>query len=39
MSPEFLYEEIFQMGEDNTEYRLLTKDHVSTASFEGEDEY
>ncbi|MFC1493729.1 fumarate hydratase [Thermodesulfobacteriota bacterium] len=37
MLPEFLYEEMFQMGEDITEYRLLTKDYVSTGSFEGED--
>ena len=36
MSQEFVYEEMFQMGEDNTEYRLLTKDYVSTCDFEGE---
>jgi len=30
--PEFVYQEMFPKGEDATEYRLLTKDHVSTAS-------
>ena len=37
MSPEFIYEDMFQLGDDTTEYRLLTKDYVSTASFEGTD--
>ena len=32
---EFKYAPMFQMGEDKTEYRLLTKDGVSTAEFEG----
>ena len=35
MSQHFLYEEIFSIGDDPTEYRLLTKDHVSTSIFEG----
>ena len=35
MSQHFLYEEIFSIGDDPTEYRLLTKDHVLTSIFEG----
>ncbi|MGK0291118.1 MAG: fumarate hydratase class I [bacterium] len=31
----FEYEEPLQFGEDTTEYRLLTKDYVSTVDFEG----
>lgn len=37
MSQEFVYEDMFQLGDDTTEYRLLTNDHVSISSFEGED--
>lgn len=37
MSKEFSYEEMFQQGDDTTEYRLLTKDYVSAGIFEGED--
>ncbi|MGD9159566.1 MAG: fumarate hydratase [Desulfobacteraceae bacterium] len=37
MLPEFIYEDMFQPGDDTTEYRLLTKDYVSTAGFEGEE--
>lgn len=33
--PEFKYAPMFQLGEDKTQYRLLSKDGVSTASFEG----
>jgi len=33
--PEFIYQEMFPKGEDTTEYRFLTKDHVSSALFEG----
>ncbi len=33
---EFAYEEMFPLGDDKTEYRLLTDDFVSEASFEGE---
>lgn len=33
--PEFVYGDQFPLGEDTTEYRLLTKDHVSTGTFEG----
>ncbi|MGL5690016.1 MAG: fumarate hydratase, partial [Bacteroidales bacterium] len=31
----FHYQEPFPMGKDNTEYYLLTKDHVSVSEFEG----
>lgn len=34
---EFHYQEMFPLGDDNTEYRLLTKDHVTVKSFEGND--
>ncbi len=32
---EFTYQEMFPLGEDKTTYRLLTKDHVSTVSVDG----
>ena len=32
---EFKYAPMFQVGEDKTEYRLLTKEGVTTAEFEG----
>lgn len=32
---EFNYEPMFQLGADNTEYYLLTKDYVSVSEFEG----
>jgi len=28
--PVFAYEDLFQTGEDNTEYRLVSKEHIST---------
>jgi fumarate hydratase class I len=31
----FRHQDLFELGDDDTEYRLLTKDFVSTASFEG----
>ena len=31
----FVYQEPFPLGPDTTEYRLLTRDHVSLSSFEG----
>ena len=34
-NPDFKYAPMFQLGPDTTEYYLLTKDHVSTAEFEG----
>ena len=33
--PEFKYAPMFQLGEDKTEYYLLTKDYVSVSEFEG----
>jgi fumarate hydratase class I len=35
--PEFVYQEPFPHAEDTTEYRLLTKDFVSTTKFDGKD--
>ena len=32
---EFKYAPMFQVGEDKTEYRLLSKEGVTTAEFEG----
>ena len=32
---EFKYHEMFPMGQDTTQYHLLTKDYVSVANFEG----
>lgn len=32
---DFNYEPMFQLGKDETQYRLLTTDYVSTAEFEG----
>ncbi|HKK02125.1 MAG TPA: fumarate hydratase, partial [Desulfuromonadales bacterium] len=34
--PEFKYQDPFPLGKDTTKYRLLTKDYVKTAEFEGE---
>ncbi len=31
---DFKYQEMFPLGEDTTEYRLLTQEHVSSKSFE-----
>jgi fumarate hydratase class I len=33
--PEFKYQDPFPLGKDDTEYRLLTKDFVSSAQFDG----
>ena len=35
MAPEFTYQDLLPIGEDKTEYRLLTKDGVSTFKAEG----
>jgi fumarate hydratase class I len=35
MATTFKYEPMFQVGEDNTQYYLLTKDYVSVSEFEG----
>ncbi len=34
-TPAFQYQDPFPLGKDDTEYYLLTKDHVSTAQFDG----
>ena len=34
---EFKYAPMFQVGEDKTEYRLLSKEGVTTSEFEGKD--
>ena len=36
-TPAFKYAPMFQLGEDKTEYRLLSKDGVTTAQFEGKE--
>lgn len=36
-TPPFKYQEMFPLGKDTTEYYLLSKDHVSTADFEGQE--
>ena len=33
--PEFIYQEPFPVGEDTTEYRLLTKDYVKVVECDG----
>jgi fumarate hydratase class I len=34
-TPPFVYQELLSLGADDTEYRLLSKEGVSTATFEG----
>ncbi len=34
---DFSYQEMFPLGEDTTQYRLLTKEYVSTKAFEGKE--
>ena len=34
-NPEFKYAPMFQLGEDKTEYRLLSTDGISVSEFEG----
>jgi len=34
--PEFQYQPIFELGEDPTEYRRLSEQHVATVEFDGE---
>ncbi len=36
-TPEFTYQDTFALGADETEYRLLSKEGVSTATFEGQE--
>ena len=33
----FKYQEMFPVGQDATEYRLLTEDHISAAAFDGQE--
>ncbi|WP_340151089.1 fumarate hydratase [uncultured Sneathiella sp.] len=35
--PEFHYQEVFSLGKDNTPYRKLTSDHVSTINVDGKE--
>ncbi|HSH09579.1 MAG TPA: fumarate hydratase [Oceanipulchritudo sp.] len=35
-TPPFIYKKPFPVGEDTTQYRLLTKDHVSVTEFNGQ---
>ena len=35
--PEFRHVGLFPLGEDDTDYRLLTKEHVSLDSFDGQE--
>lgn len=35
--PEFKYQPMFPMSKDSTEYRLVTKEYISTTTFEGKD--
>ncbi|MDD4922083.1 MAG: fumarate hydratase, partial [Bacteroidales bacterium] len=35
--PSFHYQDPFPVGKDQTEYYLLTRDHVSVAEFEGKE--
>jgi fumarate hydratase, class I len=34
---EFVYEDPFPLGKDDTEYRSLTRDHVSVSRFDGQE--
>jgi len=34
-TPPFFYQKLFELGEDDTEYRLLTEEFVSVGTFEG----
>ncbi|SBW07099.1 fumarate hydratase (fumarase A), aerobic Class I [uncultured Dysgonomonas sp.] len=36
-TPSFKYQETFPLEKDTTEYYLLSKDHISTANFEGQE--
>lgn len=36
-TPPFYFQKLFELGEDDTEYRLLTSEFVSTDSFEGKE--
>jgi fumarate hydratase class I len=36
-TPSFSYQDIFPLGQDETEYRLLSNEGISTATFEGQE--
>lgn len=36
-SPAFAFQELFELGTDTTEYRLITREHVSVKEFNGRD--
>lgn len=36
-TPPFHYQPLFELGDDDTEYRLLTKEHVSIKEFDGKE--
>ncbi len=36
-TPGFHYQELFELGPDDTDYRLLTKEHVSVQNFAGQE--
>ncbi|MBA4138419.1 MAG: fumarate hydratase, partial [Opitutus sp.] len=36
-TPAFIYSDTFALGSDDTTYRLLTQEGVSTATFEGKE--
>ena len=36
-TPPFVYQDPFPLGEDTTDYRLLSKDGISTSTFEGKE--
>ncbi len=36
-TPEFHYQDTYPLGKDDTEYRLVSKDYVSVAQFEGQE--
>ena len=37
MAKEFKYQDPFAMGKENTEYYLLTNEHVSVSDFDGQE--
>ncbi len=36
-TPEFVYQDPLPLEKDTTQYRLLTKEHVSVTQFEGKE--
>ncbi|MBN2063063.1 MAG: fumarate hydratase [Deltaproteobacteria bacterium] len=37
MTTEYIYQDLFPLGDDSTEYRMITKEYVSTGNFEGKE--